>query len=233
MIEGIRKVITGRGYPRLLLIVREPFYRSGFDTFYGIDFVKDNGFNFKVMNSMLLQSFSNGHRTFAKVINYNESENKIQIDFWTNGIPADGERFEIVGWCVDLGYSQEIKQIFIPFIIKHELYNGRVIVKQLGFKYRCEISFEKFFPSDILIGLVKGQFILNKGLEDVQMVLIPHIDKPGFNYNVFLESEINLIPTYKEGYSGTRFVFVGKELVNLPVEYGYGANYGYQYGICL
>lgn len=228
MIQGIRKVISGRSYPRLLAVKKIPLYVSSTNTTYTSSTVSESGFNYTAVANMLIRSTAGNNITYAKIENI--SGNTIYIDHWTNGIPSNGTRFEIAGWVIDLDYAQKVIQTFEPYLLEHEVYRGRKKVKVFGFKYKCEIIFESFFPSDILIGIVNASYYDREKVSDTDYVLIPHKDKPGFNYNVYLSEPISLSPDYEEGYSGVRLVFLGKELVNLPGVSGYGTHYGYYYG---
>ena len=68
------------------------------------------------------------------------------------------------------------------------------------------------------------------------LVLIPRIDKPGTNYNVYLDSAIDLSKSGSNmGHNDFKLSFSGKNNVaNLPFissgyGYGYGTNYGTNY----
>ena len=72
---------------------------------------------------------------------------------------------------------------------------------------------------------------------DENIILVPRKDKPYFNFNVYLESDVSYsLHESKLGWKGISLKFVGKNNVPIPSPFqksGYGFSYGQIYGTSL
>ena len=169
--------------------------------------------------------------TWAKVIS-KPATNQLGIDAWTNGKPANGNVFRIDGFIADLPRTQEMTETFDPDVLIHSLFNGDngsvKKIKMRGWKYTCVLDYSKYTNPDMLYDL---RYILAQKATD-QLILIPRIDAPQFQYDVYFSAPANLTKYGRSpGYRKTIFSFVNKfNLASWPLIDGYGTNYAGNYG---
>jgi hypothetical protein len=175
------------------------------------------------------------HPTYAKVLS--KDSGVITFDGWTNGTPANGTKFRIDGYIADLPRTQKdgLIESFAPDVLIHSLYRGDqgslIETKFRGWKYLARLDYSQFISADTLLSM---RFHLGQKAKD-QLILIPRVDKPQFQYNVYYASPIDLAKFgIAAGYKKTVFTFAGQE--NLPswaMIDGYGTAYATNYGVSL
>ena len=173
--------------------------------------------------------------TYAKVTA--KATGVLSIDGWTNGIPTAASAFRINGWVCDLPRTGEggLTEIFDPDVLIHSLYAGdagsKKVPKHRGWKYSAVLDYSKYLSPDTLLNM---RHILAPRPND-QLILIPRLDMPGIQINVYYGDKIQLAkygisPGYKKGV----FVFQGTEnLASWQMVDGYGTAYATNYGTCL
>lgn len=147
---------------------------------------------------------------------------------WVGGTPDLGP-FSVNGYVVDLPFSQGIEQVFAPEQLIHSIFRKRLKSKFFGYNYGVTIAYDRWIAADTLYALTP---VLNAAETD-EIVVVPHIDKPGYNYAVVWDGAIQVRPFgIAGGHAGVAFQFRGKALVQFPSNpSGYGFNYAYNYGV--
>lgn len=172
------------------------------------------------------------HPTYAKVIS--KDSGSIVVDGWTNGTPTNGAKFLIDGYIADLPRTQKdgLLETFEPDILVHSLYRGdqgsKIETKFRGWKYTASLDYSQFISADTLLDM---RFHLSPKSLD-RLVLIPHVDAPQYQYNVYFAEAVQLRKYgISAGYKGPKFTFAGNEnLAGLPMIDGYGTGYATNYG---
>lgn len=167
---------------------------------------------------------------YARIISVDDANNKLTIDSWVGGTPTNGAAFKSDGWIADLPFTKKegLIETFGPLVLVHPVWDDRKLTKHRGFEYACVLDYSEGLYGDALI-LLRPH--LNMQRED-RLVLIPHVDKPEFSYNVYFSDPFDLAQ-FGEGLAHTKavFKFVGKEKVSsFPIVSGYGSNYANDYG---
>jgi hypothetical protein len=164
--------------------------------------------------------------TYAKVTGV--GANRLTVDAWVPDVPTNGLPFYVTGYIADLPRTQELPETFTPDNIVHQVYRRRKLVKHYGYQYKALLDFSKYVSGDTML-LLKRHLAAGQG---DRIILIPRVDAPENQYNVYLSKQIDL-SLYGEGL-GHRKVsleFSATENVgNLPSPSGYGTGYGKNYG---
>lgn len=156
----------------------------------------------------------------------------LTVSEWNNGTPTGGKAFQIDGWVTDLPRCQEMTEIYEPDVLVHSLYAGdegsREDTEMRGWKYWCVLDYSKYASADLLLSL-RAQ--LNARGAD-QLVLIPRIDAPQFQYNVYFSDKFELSRFgISVGYRKPIFTLKSKEnLAGILMISGYGTGYATLYG---
>lgn len=158
----------------------------------------------------------------------------ISVDEWVGGTPTNGKVFAIAGWVADLPFCQRLVETFTPDNETHEIYRSRVDNELFGYKYQAVLDYAKFVTGDTLLSLKHHL----DSAQDGQILLIPRVDTPEFNYPVFIADPISLEIFFTgstgRGHKGFTLVFRGNEPVTeFAMLDGYGINYGDNYGVNL
>ncbi|MFI5250793.1 MAG: hypothetical protein ACHQQQ_00050 [Bacteroidota bacterium] len=172
--------------------------------------------------------------SYAKILSVDttvESAPVIIIDRWSNGVPQNGSIFSVDGYIADLPRCGEMTEAHTPYGLVHNLYRGRKSSKQFGWTYRCAFDYSKYFSADAVLALIEQ---LNIGPDD-SLILIPRNDAPEYQYNVFYKDDIQVsLFGRSPGYRKVILSFEGMELQSFPKPLtGYGAAYGWNYGVGL
>jgi len=163
----------------------------------------------------------------GKILTLDTTNKIITVNAWEGGQPTAGRAYTVAGWVVDCPITLSTVQTFTPRLLTHELYLGRLTSEFYGYEYECKLDWEKWLSADDLVTMRE---VLNFGTTD-GIVLIPHIDQPGFNYNVITE-DARTLSLYGRagGHKGFSLKFKGTSLVPFPVLDGYGSYYASVYG---
>jgi len=170
--------------------------------------------------------------SFAKILSIDISNNAapvLIVDGWSNGTPENGSAFVIDGVIADLPRCKEMTEIHSPSILLHHLYRGRTNAKQFGWTYQCTLDYSSYLSADAILGLIDQ---LNIGEEEA-LILIPRIDAPEYQYNVFYKDDVQIsMFGLSPGYRKVVLSFEATELQCFPKPLtGYGAGYGWNYGV--
>ena len=190
-----------------------------------------SGRGLSVNRRIAIEPTGSGRLIYGKIISIDDTSNILGIDSWFGGMPANGLPFKVDGWIADLPYCDDLTETFTPDELVHPLWRGRKSSKHYGFAYSCSLSYAKGIFGDTLLLLAPH---MNMQRTD-RLVLIPHIDKPEFNYNVFFSQAFDL-SQFGQGLAHIKPVlrFDAKENVQyFPIAGGYGTNYANNYGIGL
>lgn len=150
---------------------------------------------------------------------------------WVGGIPTNGNSYQVNGYVVDLPYCFELTEIFVPDQELHELWRGRVEVAEwFGWGYRAALDYSKHIRVDALQAM---RPILNRGKGD-GLILIPHVDKPQYNYGVIYDGEIALSRygvsgghrKFALGFRGTQLVATWPMSGNTGWGHAWGRTFG-------
>lgn len=169
--------------------------------------------------------------TYAKIISIdisNVAAPVIVVDAWSNGVPANGLAFVIDGVIADLPRCKETTEIHSPYNLIHNLYRGKKSARQFGWTYRCVLDYSSYLSADTILALIDQ---LNIGPDD-SLILIPRVDAPEYQYNVFYKDDVQLsMFGLSPGYKKIVLSFEATELQSFPKPLtGYGAGYGWEYG---
>lgn len=218
------------------------FYESSGTTAYTATGITETGAPAytSVMLGMRVSSFRTvsglDYPTFAKVTG--KAAGALTVDAWTNGTPTAAKRFLVDGWVADLPRCQEMTQRCDPDDLLHELFAGDAgtidEVKHRGYKYYLRLDYSKYISADTLISM---RDFLSATKKDM-LIVIPHADKPQFQYRVRFVDPIELSRYGKSpGYKKPIFSFKSLEnLPGFPIENnrgGYGTGYATNYGVNL
>lgn len=163
----------------------------------------------------------------GKILTLNTTTKAITVKEWEGGQPTAGHAYSVAGWMVECPITLSTVQDFTPRLLTHELYLGRLDSEFYGYEYECSLSWEKWLSADDLATMREA---LNFGTNDT-ITLIPHIDEPGFSYNVITEDARTLALFGRAGgHKGFSMKFKGTSLVPFPVLDGYGSYYASVYG---
>jgi len=167
---------------------------------------------------------------YGKIVGIDDALNKLTVDAWIGGTPSNGAQFKSDGWIADLPFTKNegLTERFAPLVLVHPVWEDRKLTKHRGFDYECVLDYAEGFYGDLLL-LLRPH--LNMGRED-RLVLIPHVDQPGFSYNVYFAEKLEL-GQFGLGIAHKKMVlvFAGKEKVSsFPIIAGYGSNYANDYG---
>lgn len=165
---------------------------------------------------------------YARVVSVDEATSTITVDSWVGGTPEPNNAYRVNGWCLDLPYCESIVQKFTPHHLVHPLWRKRVETRFYGYEYEAALSWATRIKADDVYYMVE---LLNQS-EDDRIVLVPHTDKPGYAYNVYLADALEVSPFgLAGGHKGFALTFKGKHLVSYPANVGgYGFNYALNYG---
>lgn len=169
---------------------------------------------------------------YAKITAVNDSTDVITVDAWYPTTPTNAQTAYVNGYIVDLPYCYRLSETYTPDVRVHPLYRSRVAVKHYGWKYRAMLDYSVHISADALLNA--GPIMALS--EGDSLLLIPHVDEPGYCYNVYHAADVSMARFGKAGgYSGFAFVFQGTENVPWPVpRSGYGFSYSAGlYGTCL
>lgn len=153
----------------------------------------------------------------------------ITIDQWIGGTPTDTNVYQIDGYIADLPRAEKLNETFPPDVLIHNIWKSKKSTKMYGYGYASDIIFENWVSPDTLYDL-REVFRFKLDGDDDNVIFIPHIDKPGINYNVYLTNPFvfALTPDLK-GHKGFRISLAGKANVPRPPQLQWGG-YGYEYG---
>jgi len=168
---------------------------------------------------------------YGKVVDVSAST--ITVDEWINGTPTNGKVATIDGFVADLPYCKKLTETFTPEVLVHKIYKARRVTKNYGFTYKARLDYSQLITGDTML-LLKQHFTVKDG---AQVVLIPRVDTPEYQYNVYLSDPVDTSIFFSNGEGrGHRdmiFVFQGKDLLpDLPIRssgwgYGWGKLWGY------
>lgn len=169
---------------------------------------------------------------YGKVVSTNPVNFLIYVDAWVPVAPTNGQPVSIDGWVIDLPICQQMTETFEPDQNVHNLFRNRLVSKFFGWKYSCSLDYSQYILPDTLVDI---RYALGKDTNKA-MVLIPHVDKPEFQYNVIFDQPISHARFgIERGYKLVVFTFKGKETIAMyPIAatgygFGYATNYGVQY----
>ena len=169
---------------------------------------------------------------YARITAVDEGNYLLYLDAWVPTVPAGTSTAQVDGWVIDLPHCQEITETFEADQNIHNLWRNRIVSKFFGWKYSCVLDYSGYIKPDTI---VDARYMLSKDTNE-SMILIPHKDKPEFQYNVIFDQPINISPFgIAPGYRKLIFGFKGRETVaTLPIAatgygFGYATNYGVQY----
>jgi hypothetical protein len=167
---------------------------------------------------------------YGKVTAVDQANLTLEIgNGWVGGTPTTGRPYSINGWFIDLPRCQNLTEEFTPDILVHGLWRGRKDSTFYGYGYRAVLDYSQYLSADTLY-LLKN--LLHPTAGDA-VVLIPRRDKPGYEYNVYVDEEALTLELFGRagGHRGFKLVFLGRELVDFPLNAsGYGFNYAIAYG---
>jgi hypothetical protein len=166
---------------------------------------------------------------YGRITAVDNANGILTVDEWIGGTPDASSTYAVNGWVIDLPYSQKVRQEFAPEQVVHSLWRKRLDSRFYGYNYRCLVNYDQWIDADTLFYM---RHALNPA-EDDELVIVPYVDKPGYNYAVIFDDAMALELFGKGGgHGGFALTFRGKHLVSFPVSgEGYGWNYGYEYGI--
>jgi len=228
--------INGTGKPRVIVTKADAFYTSGSSTTFTATTIEETSITdwtaLGIRVGMKIQTnvTSGGidYPSYAKVESLDDVNGIIAIDAWTNGTPTNGNVFEADGWIADLPFCQKLTQIMTPDVLVHSLYRSRKAAKFYGWEPSFILDYAKYVSPDTIIAL---RHQLAARLDDL-LVLIPHVDQPEFQYNVFYSTPVQIARFgISPGYRDAVFTFKGSEPIgSWPIVEGYGSGYSRTYG---
>ena len=233
-------VVTGVGTPRIVKEFAVLFTSNAATTTYsGLSVVDSNGLSSLILPKMRIRGKQTGtlgdKGVWAKVVSVNVGTNTIAVDEWIGGVPTNGKAFTIDGWVGDLPRSQAMTETFTPDALRHEHYNFSIRSRLRGYRYRAEIRYDQFITQD---GLNAVKEVLTHNPTDIEerLIFYPRKDKPGKNYNAFLEGDLRFrLHPSQEGHADFSIVLTGRDLESAPGQfiadnygYGFASNYGHQ-----
>jgi hypothetical protein len=224
--------IAGGGKPRLIVVHATATPISDNSTQYQPNIVvaTNIGTNYGVKVGMRIHSFrlidgQPDRKVWGKVTAIDA--HRLFVDAWYGGTPTDGQICYRDGWVIDLPACQELTETFIPDQLTHDLYRSRKASLFFGWEYKVELNYAEFIPANTLLELRPA---LNARPDDT-LILIPRIDRPGRQYNVIFDGQIDLARHVQRGHKKVVLKFRGKENVVFPTpSAGYGYRYGTNYG---
>lgn len=187
------------------------------------------GRGFAVGRRIAIEPTTNQALKYGKLTTIDDANNVLTVDSWYAGTPTNGSAFKVDGWIADLPYCNDLTERFEPDVLVHNLWRSRKKSKHYGWKYQCSLDYSKGIVGDTFLLIAPH---LNMRKED-RLILIPRVDKPEFNYNVFFSESFDLSQLGQGlGHTKPIFTLTGKELVSsFPIISGYGTNYANNYGI--
>ena len=173
---------------------------------------------------------------WGKITGVNTGAKTITVDQWIGGTPTNTQFYAIDGYVADLPRCEKLTETFTPQLLIHSLWRFRKATKDYGYAYACKLDYQNYGTPDMFAAL---KDVLQQTIQggDETYVLIPRMDKPGFNYNVYIEDGLDFILSQDQRYyEGFMMIWKGKDGVSRPpqVAYsGYGCGYAQNYGIQL
>jgi len=150
---------------------------------------------------------------------------------WVGGTPDNGKTFKVNGWVIDLPYCFDLTETFTPDQLLHNLWRSRIEQAEwYGWGYAAALDYAKHIRADVLLSM-RPALNLKKG---DMLILVPHIDKPQYNYAVIYGDPVSLSRYgLSPGHRKVAFGFRGTEpIATWPMpESGWGFGYGTRYGI--
>lgn len=226
--------ISGSGKPRVLVVHSSATaVGDGGHTYNATTVFSDNiGLNYQVRLGMRIHAFKAiagqpNKKVWGKVTAIEPGS--LFVDAWYGGTPTNGQGCFRDGWVVDLPVCENLKETFTPDQLIHSLHRNRKAGLFFGYEYKVVLNYENLIEADTLLSLRPA---LNKRQDDA-LILIPRIDRPGRQYNVLYDGEIDLSRNAERGHKGVKLSFQGTENVVFPIPsggygYGYATNYGHQ-----
>lgn len=226
--------IAGSGKPRILLVHSTPIQIGDGGWTYTPEFVYSTniGSNYQVRLGMRIHSYrvilgQPSRKVWGKVIAIDSGS--LRVDAWYGGTPTNGQICYRDGWVIDLPYCQELVETFTPDQLVHHLYRSRKSALFFGWGYEAQLNYAEYIDANTLLDLRPA---MSKRTDDA-LVLIPRIDRPGRQYNVIFNGEVDLARHQMQGHRKVVLKFQGTENVTFPTPssgygFGYGKNYGHQ-----
>jgi len=240
-------VTTGTGKPRLIREMAAAIFTSSASTTFDTNTVVDaSAISTDIQLGMRVsatrrvntggQDFD--YLSYGKVTQIDIVLKKLWVDSWVGGVPTNGIVYKVDGWIADLPRTLEkgIEESCTQLKRVIKMYRNNLSVRLYGFSYSAVLDFEKRFTPDAMFEM-RGIFQQDLDGDSQRLFLIPRVDKPGFNYEVFIDDDINAV-LHPSGdfHSGIKLRFRGKRpLASLPWAQfgGYGFNFGRDFGIGL
>ena len=236
--NAVIRSINGVGTPRILTET-DVLFQSSTSTVYNSAGLSIGGSPnlSSILAGMRISSFTviagqPNKPTYGRVTLVDDINDVIGVDAWSPTTPTNGQIFTIDGWVIDLPHCQEITETFEADQNVHKLWRERIVTKFFGWKYSCTLDYSRYIKPDTI---VDARYMLSKDTNH-SMVLIPHKDKPEFQYNVMFDQPISMSPFgIAPGYRKFVLSFRGRESVAaLPIAAtGYGFGYATNYGVQL
>lgn len=227
--------ISGTGRPRMIVKKKTNTYASSGTTAYTATTVSETGTpalsairaGMRIVSTVTRSSLP-PLEVYARVVSVNDTTDVITVAEWVGGTPTDTNAFTVNGWVIDLPYCQSLVEEFEPDQLIHNLYRSRRSAKFFGWQYSARLDYAAWISADTLID---AGVIFNLE-EDDELVLVPRVDKPGYNYRVLYDGPIPISRFGKAaGHKGVVLPFRGTANVPWPIpQSGYGFEYSYDYG---
>ena len=227
--------INGDGKPRILVIKEDPAYTSSGTTAFTSTTATETGTPVLSavragmrIRSLVVRAGSPSLEVYARITAVNDTTDTITVAEWIGGTPTNAQPFVVDGYVIDLPYCYALIEKFSPDQLIHRLWRSRKSSVFFGWGYGAHLDYSQWIAADTLIDMYHA---LNISGAD-KIILIPRVDKPGNNYNVIYDGDINIQRFGKgPGHRGVSFAFVGTENVAWPIpQSGYGFNYSYDFG---
>lgn len=160
--------------------------------------------------------------------NISDAYKQLTVAEWVGGTPTDAQVYNVNGYVVDLPYCQKLTETFTAEQLVHPLWRKRLASEFVGWNYGAMLDYSQHIKADTIINLRAMLRMTNTD----EIVLVPRVDQPQFQYPVIYDTPIAMSLFGKAGgHSKIIFGFKGKYLMPFPiVTTGYGYNYAKLYG---
>ena len=233
-----RTVHSGVGLPRIIREIPSTdsdwFFTTGTPTYTATTCVDTVALDAKVRVGRRIRAVKNntgfaGTISYGKITAIDAGTRTITVDSWIGGTPTATNKYAIDGYIADLPRAEKIVETFTPDALVHNLWRSKKSTKLYGYNYAVDVLYENWISPDDLYNLRECFRFQLEGSND-NIIFIPHVDKWGINYNVYLANPLifSLTPDMK-GHKGFKISFIAKQNVCRPPQLNFGG-YGYEYG---
>lgn len=233
----IHSVHSGVGLPRVIREIdsgdSDYFLTTGVPTYTSTTCVDTVALDARVrvgrrIRALQLNTGFAGKIVYGKIMAIDAGTKTITVDQWIGGTPSASQLYTIDGYIADLPRAEKIVETFTPDVLVHNVWRSRKTAKLYGYNYMVEVMYDSWISPDALYDL-RECFRFQLEGDDDNIIFIPHIDKWGINYNVYLANPfIFSLTADQKGHKGFKIVFNAKENVSRTPQFQY-SGYGYEY----